>query len=163
MFYTYELIDSRDGAVFYVGKGKGNRRFEHEREARSGKPGAKCDRIREIIAGGGSIRASIVERFLDEDAAYEAEAALIQRYGIDNLTNVCVGGRGGRQQIDEVEEAKRTIRKHAAKIRSVLDLVSSGYRLMLGPYDLSECCVSLANRLKERVGIEFFERHVGVV
>lgn len=27
--YVYKLIDPRDGKVFYVGKGKGNRVFSH--------------------------------------------------------------------------------------------------------------------------------------
>lgn len=28
-FYVYRLIDLRNGETFYVGKGKGNRIFEH--------------------------------------------------------------------------------------------------------------------------------------
>ena len=34
-FYTYELIDPRDGTVFYIGKGNGSRRYAHEKEART--------------------------------------------------------------------------------------------------------------------------------
>ena len=32
-YYVYVLVDPRTKQVFYVGKGKGNRVFDHEREA----------------------------------------------------------------------------------------------------------------------------------
>jgi hypothetical protein len=39
MFYVYELIDPRDGKVFYVGKGKGERAWQHEIDVRRGDQG----------------------------------------------------------------------------------------------------------------------------
>ena len=35
--YVYELIDPRDGKVFYVGKGRNSRAWAHEKAARRGK------------------------------------------------------------------------------------------------------------------------------
>ena len=32
-YYVYRLIDPRTGQTFYVGKGKGNRVFEHAKNA----------------------------------------------------------------------------------------------------------------------------------
>ena len=32
-WYVYALIDPRDGRLFYIGKGKGNRVFAHAHEA----------------------------------------------------------------------------------------------------------------------------------
>jgi len=32
-YYVYRLIDPRDGSVFYIGKGKGNRVYAHLNEA----------------------------------------------------------------------------------------------------------------------------------
>ena len=36
-YYVYGLIDPRNRKIFYIGKGTGNRIFEHERESQ-GKP-----------------------------------------------------------------------------------------------------------------------------
>lgn len=94
-FYVYELVDPRDGAVFYVGKGKRGRIDQHEVEARKGKASLKCDRIREIDEAGLKIQKRKVSTHVDEQAAFDAEAALICEYGLANLTNICPGGNGG--------------------------------------------------------------------
>lgn len=95
MFYVYELIDPRDGQVFYVGKGKGDRYRHHECEAKKGKRGPKCDRIREIWEAGQKVDHNTFSRHKDEDDAYIAEADRIEELGLDNLTNQIPGGVGG--------------------------------------------------------------------
>lgn len=89
-YYVYELIDPRDGQVFYVGKGTGDRLNDHLREfLRAGTPsGAKQERIAAIVAAGMIPKALIIERFEDEQAALDAEERRIEHYGIENLTNV---------------------------------------------------------------------------
>lgn len=91
-FYIYELIDPRDGAVFYVGKGSGRRIHNHEAEARRGAHSRKCERIREIWAAGSQVVHAVVYRFTDENDALQAEFHLIERHGLDLLTNVFPGG-----------------------------------------------------------------------
>ncbi len=97
-YYVYELIDPRDNEPFYVGKGKGNRMYAHECDARRGKPGPKCDRIRDILGSGHSVKANILKYFEDEVAAYAHEKHVIKSYGFDTLTNLNGGGGGLRPE-----------------------------------------------------------------
>jgi hypothetical protein len=93
-FYVYELIDPRTDRVFYIGKGKDNRIDHHEREARRGKLSHKCNLIRQIEASGHQIGKRKVCHFEDEQQAYSFEAYLISKVGLQNLTNVTIGGGG---------------------------------------------------------------------
>ncbi|GMN89055.1 hypothetical protein fsci_05410 [Francisella sciaenopsi] len=96
-FYVYRLIDSRDGKTFYVGKGKGNRIFEHVRELVKNSPSEnelslKLERIIEIKSEGREVDYFIHRHGLSESEAFEVEAALIDVY-MDLLTNK-QNGRG---------------------------------------------------------------------
>ena len=81
IYYVY--THSVNGKVFYVGKGRGNRdtqtrsrnRFWHNIVKKHGEP---------IIRR--------VQENLSDDEAYELEKKLIQKYGIENLTNMSEGG-----------------------------------------------------------------------
>ena len=56
----YALQDPRDGAVFYIGKGIGDRVHAHVREALGTGEAAKLGRIREIQASGAELRHVII-------------------------------------------------------------------------------------------------------
>lgn len=97
-WYIYALRDPRDRTVFYVGKGIGNRAYEHARAAKSAgdnvvKP--KPTLIRDIHSSGHEVIVEIVRRDLpDEKTAYEVEAAVIdalQHAGRSNLTSQVAG------------------------------------------------------------------------
>lgn len=78
-FYVYALADPRDGKIFYIGKGTGNRVFDHEAESakQQGAEKKKLQQIREIEAANLSVKRLILHWGLSESEALAAEAALI--------------------------------------------------------------------------------------
>jgi uncharacterized protein len=87
-YYVYFLKDSRSGEVFYVGKGKENRVFDHlncslEQDIESD----KLLRIRDINDSGGNVIHYILRHGLTESSAFEIEASLIDFIGMENLSN----------------------------------------------------------------------------
>lgn len=115
-FYVYDLIDPRDGKVFYVGKGTGNRIDQHEREARAGRVSRKCDRIRDIEAEGLSVIKKRVRSFADEQDAFDFEADRIDEIGLHNLTNVAPGGG--------IARGAPTLRGDRANVRAIASIVN---------------------------------------
>lgn len=93
-YYVYKLIDPRNGNVFYVGKGKGNRIFSHangilakeELEEWQDDESEKIRTIREIKGEGLEVIYIIHRHHMDEKTAFEVEAALIDVYS--GLTNI---------------------------------------------------------------------------
>lgn len=118
-FYVYELRDPRCGSVFYIGKGKGQRIYAHEAEARKGVHSAKCQRIREIWAAGKEVRRAKLSLHDEENDALQAEFDAIAAVGLAALTNVLPGGKLGQEAyLKRLAEAEA--RKAAAEVK-VLD------------------------------------------
>src|SRR6266702_4430512 len=112
-YYVYTLAypELMGGSVFYVGKGKGNRIYEHEIHARQSAccPSHKTNVIRKIWREGGKVVKKKLAFFEDEAHAFLYEVALIffmRPY--DHLANLTDGGEGasGRTHICP-EELKR--------------------------------------------------------
>jgi hypothetical protein len=102
-YYVYRLIDPRDGHTFYVGKGQGNRVFDHASGAKPEVTSDNLDRIDEdeedlkleIIRGVQLANLEVIHVIhrhgMDSDTALEVEAALIDAYpGLANKA----GGHG---------------------------------------------------------------------
>ena len=100
-YYVYRLIDPRNGQTFYVGKGKGNRVFAHVNDAlksfngisyedeKEDEVSLKIMRIRDIRNAGLEV-IHIIQRYgLEENEAFEVEAALIDVF--EGLTNIQSG------------------------------------------------------------------------
>jgi uncharacterized protein len=95
--YVYRLEDPRKPQgqeTFYVGKGQQNRAFQHAHDALTDpKPSDKLERIREIIRDGHVPKIIIHRHGLDKDTAFDVEAALIDAYGLETLTNEVRGNK----------------------------------------------------------------------
>jgi len=119
-YYVYHLVDPRSDAVFYVGKGSGNRIAHHERDARKLKfaNSEKEAMIHEIWASGLSVKRMVVRRFDKEAAAFTFEKQEIARIGIENLTNLSRGGES------EAVRAMRRGEAFIARLSSVMHRLS---------------------------------------
>lgn len=82
-YYVYLLVDPRSNKIFYVGKGKGDRVFNHLRCAESSDAESeKLNTIRDIQKAGMEVRYYIVRHGMEK----ESEAFLVESVLIDLLT-----------------------------------------------------------------------------
>ncbi len=112
-YYVYRLVDPRDNSTFYVGKGKGNRVFEHakaaikfgtastKKEDEEDEVSAKIQQIKDILAEGKEVITILQRRGLEENEAFEVEAALIDVF--PELTNIQSGHHTDRGMINTEE------------------------------------------------------------
>lgn len=111
-YYVYRLIDPRTFQTFYVGKGCGDRVFQHVKGVKSlickndDAISLKSQQIIEILECGKQV-ISIIHRWgLTESEAFEVEAALIDAY--PGLTNIQSGHDAERGAIT-IEEFERFV------------------------------------------------------
>ena len=127
--YVYLYIDPASGDVFYVGKGKGNRAFDHLDDRSESE---KCDRIMAIRKTGCEPQIELLAHGLDENAALQLEAAAIDLIGRRTLTNGVRGwksGTYGRMTVDQVRAryaADEVDIRHPAILIRINDLFRYG-------------------------------------
>lgn len=112
-FYVYGL-HYPDGRIFYVGKGKGDRIYDHVTDARAGRCRNKHlqSTILKIERQGGKVRYEKFHQNLSEEIALEKERQLIAEHGRrcagGTLVNLSEGGEGS-SGYKHTEEARRKI------------------------------------------------------
>jgi len=103
-FYVYLLIDPKTDKPFYVGKGIGNRVFDHVVCAlKEDVSNNKYKEIRKIISDGNQVKHLIVRHGLTERNAFEIECALIDTFKfIPKFKNYIRGNiQGGINSIEK--------------------------------------------------------------
>jgi hypothetical protein len=107
-YYVYCLIDPRNNEIFYIGKGCGNRVFDHQQEEGNN---PKNIRIKDIQNSGKDIKKYIIRFGLTEGEAFHLEAALIDIFSSPTwsnrqLLNIMRGHNvldHGMKSVDEIE------------------------------------------------------------
>ena len=106
--YVYRLIDPRNGETFYVGKGQGDRVFQHVRAAGidalddEDSVSLKLARIKAILSVGLEVIHVIHRHEIPDAAIFEVEAALIDAF--PGLSNIQGGhGSGSKGPMSAVE------------------------------------------------------------
>jgi len=147
-YYVYALCDPLEhDDIFYVGKGSGDRVYQHARHAKhvdssKTEDQLKLTRIREIHGAGLDVGVEIIRHELEnEDEAFEVEAAIIDVLRIAGfaLTNA-VSGHGTKRGWRPLEDILAEYVAEPVKIRSehrVL-LIRLNRAQWLAPGDLYE-------------------------
>jgi uncharacterized protein len=120
-YYVYILIDSRNGKPFYVGKGFGNRVFNHLQCALEEETdNDKYNTIRSIIAENVSVKHLIIRHGLSEKQAFEIESTIIDLldYLDFEITNKVLGHNTYASGIMTTDEI---IRLHNAQPLTIIE------------------------------------------
>lgn len=110
-YYVYALVSPINHMIFYIGKGKGDRVFQHAEDAlHEDSQSLKLDTIRMIIAKGEKVEYYILRHNLTEEDAYLLESTLIDmltypKFNNKNqLTNVVSGHHQWDDGIKSIDE-----------------------------------------------------------
>ncbi|WP_252639363.1 LEM-3-like GIY-YIG domain-containing protein [Dysgonomonas mossii] len=109
-YYVYLLINPLDNKIFYVGKGKGNRVFDHAKAISSDWISDKLDIIRSITDKGEKVRYYILRHGMTEKESYLVESAFIDFLTfsdfsfVANISNIVAGHNQWDKGLKTVEE-----------------------------------------------------------
>ena len=122
-YYVYGLIDPRNKQIFYIGKGTGNRVFEHERESilNPDSEKLKLKTIADIKSEGLEVEKIIINSNLTESEAFAAEASLINAFNYISdigLTNIVSGHHSSEAlSVEEYEKEYGAVELEQSDIR----------------------------------------------
>lgn len=162
--YVYLYTDPRNGEIFYVGKGNGNRAFTHLKEESEK---AKVKRILDIRSDGQEPRIEIlVHGIEDDETAKKIEASVIDLIGITKLTNLQKGYESrdfGRMSIEQII-ATYNVEKVEITQPALLININSSFRFGIAQIELYDATRSAWVIGDRKAAAEFaFTVYQGVV
>ena len=117
--YVYRLIDPRNGETFYVGKGQGNRVFDHAKgeieklkksqnneseSTETNQTNFKEERIKSILAEKLEVGHIIHRHKIPKDAVFHVEAAVMDSFpGLTNLQSGYMSNETGPMSIEQIK------------------------------------------------------------
>lgn len=101
MFYVYAHLRETDKSVFYIGKGSGDRAYV--KNGRNAMWNSVFKKHGCLVV--------ILSEWECEEEAFKEEELLINKIGIENLTNMAHGGKGAKG-VEFSKERKSRARKH---------------------------------------------------
>lgn len=153
-FYVYLYIDPRTDRPFYIGKGKGNRAFDH-----LGAEG-DSDKIRiiaELKKAGLTPKIELLKYGLKEAEALLVEATAIDLLNIRNLTNESrghgsrVGSRATVEEVVATLDAKPVTIRH----RVLLININKAFRYGMNTLDLYDATRSAWRLGEKRTSVQY--------
>ncbi|HKL40533.1 MAG TPA: hypothetical protein VJ894_07635, partial [Cryomorphaceae bacterium] len=140
-YYVYLLVDSREGEIFYVGKGKANRVFSHVNDALySEYESDKLDQIREIHDEGQKVVPLILRHGLTEEEAILVESVVLDLPMMDSLKNKAAGHDSWERGLKSVDEIKHLYDAEEAIIDDPVLIININalYRRFMEPEEIYE-------------------------
>ncbi len=135
-YYVYLYLDPDTNEVFYVGKGKGNRVFNHLNDIGESE---KARRIQDIQSRGKTPKIEILIHGLEEEeSALKVEAAVIDLIGVDKLTNRVHGYRSSLYGRLTIEQLLQRYHREIAEIAepAILIRINQSFHYGMAPVEL---------------------------
>jgi NUMOD3 motif len=171
-FYVYQLRAETEECPFYIGKGQGNRKYQHYQYARKGKKSLKDSKIRKYERDKIKVLSEVIFESENEDECFALEIELIKAYGrrdkgVGFLTNQTDGGEGRSGAIVSDLHKQKISAIMSGRVRSA-EHCKSISRVKMGHQISEEARAKISESLKGRnLSPEHIEKlrltHIGKV
>lgn len=159
-YYVYIYSDPDTKIPFYIGKGKGNRCFNH---LFLDNDSEKVAKIQEILSQGKEPIIEILVHGVDEETALKVEAAAIDLIGIDNLTNIQKGHHSSVYGRIDVDDINLRYNREMLSLEDVTDnimmiRINQAYHYGMSDFEIYEatrCCWKVNKEQADKVKYAF--------